>query len=246
MHSAVVVLQLLSSGVLPLRERLRVLLTVSDILKGQGEALNIDRKAFYTHLYQSLLLTPFAPLYEHGAHGGSSSSWDNGSSGRPLANGLSHSAMSDDVDEFQDQAAAVAAMQTMQAATTGAAVSASSSSTAGAVGASSHSYEQPTAVLLVRCLEQMLLGVKHADMGRLAAFNKRMSMMLLQVRVYGVIQGSGGVCACTTKCDRLFAACMTAMLAEVQACKLVCVSLLIHPFVVITRRVGGMCDFQGW
>jgi hypothetical protein len=34
-------------------------------------------------------------------------------------------------------------------------------------------------VLLLRCLEQQLLGVKQTDMGRLAAFAKRLAQLLL-------------------------------------------------------------------
>lgn len=44
--------QLLRSPGLPLLERLRVLLTASDILRGQGEALNVDRREAHTRLYQ--------------------------------------------------------------------------------------------------------------------------------------------------------------------------------------------------
>jgi len=44
--------QLLKSPGLPLLERLRVLLTASDILRGQGEALNVDRRESHTRLYQ--------------------------------------------------------------------------------------------------------------------------------------------------------------------------------------------------
>ncbi|KAG1668841.1 hypothetical protein FOA52_004936 [Chlamydomonas sp. UWO 241] len=56
--------QLLLSPNLPLVERLRLLLTASDILKGQGEALTIDRRDFYVRLYDALLLVPFRTLAE--------------------------------------------------------------------------------------------------------------------------------------------------------------------------------------
>lgn len=48
--------QLLCSPALPLAERLRLLLTASDILRGQGEALTIDRRDFYIRLYDTLTL----------------------------------------------------------------------------------------------------------------------------------------------------------------------------------------------
>ncbi|KFM29310.1 Nucleolar complex protein 3-like protein [Auxenochlorella protothecoides] len=46
--------QLLASSALPAAERVRTLLTASRILSGQGEALNVDRGAFYQHLYRAL------------------------------------------------------------------------------------------------------------------------------------------------------------------------------------------------
>ncbi|GMH33808.1 hypothetical protein BSKO_01642 [Bryopsis sp. KO-2023] len=46
--------QLLASPALPCLERLCCLLTTSDILHGQGEALNVDRRDYYQQLYWSL------------------------------------------------------------------------------------------------------------------------------------------------------------------------------------------------
>lgn len=60
--------QLLRSPTLPLVERLRLLLTASDILRGQGEALTIDRRDFYVRLYEALALAPYRQLGE--AEGG--------------------------------------------------------------------------------------------------------------------------------------------------------------------------------
>ncbi len=62
--------QLLASGVLPLRQRLEILLTASAILRGQGEALNIDRRALYAQLYAAALLAPLMPLLDDGSGGG--------------------------------------------------------------------------------------------------------------------------------------------------------------------------------
>lgn len=61
-------MQLLRSPTLPLVERLRLLLTASDILRGQGEALTIDRRDFYVRLYEALALAPYRQLGE--AEGG--------------------------------------------------------------------------------------------------------------------------------------------------------------------------------
>ncbi len=43
--------QLLAAHALPLAERLRCLLTATELLRGQGEALTIDRRDFYVRLY---------------------------------------------------------------------------------------------------------------------------------------------------------------------------------------------------
>jgi nucleolar complex protein 3 len=43
--------QLLGAQALPLAERLRCLLTATELLRGQGEALTIDRRDFYVRLY---------------------------------------------------------------------------------------------------------------------------------------------------------------------------------------------------
>jgi hypothetical protein len=43
-------------------ERVRVLLSASTILRGQGEALNIDRRQLYTQLYAALLALPMRGL----------------------------------------------------------------------------------------------------------------------------------------------------------------------------------------
>jgi nucleolar complex protein 3 len=53
---------LLRSPALPLEDRFRLLLTASDILRGQGEALTIDRKDFYIKLYEAIGLVPYRQL----------------------------------------------------------------------------------------------------------------------------------------------------------------------------------------
>ncbi|KAA6426215.1 MAG: hypothetical protein FRX49_04067, partial [Trebouxia sp. A1-2] len=56
--------QIMHMTALPLQQRLRTLLTASDILKGQGEALNIDRRDLYARLYAcipELALLPLQP-----------------------------------------------------------------------------------------------------------------------------------------------------------------------------------------
>lgn len=47
--------QMLRFPALPLYERLRCLLSAADILKGQGEALSVDRRDFHALLYDALL-----------------------------------------------------------------------------------------------------------------------------------------------------------------------------------------------
>jgi nucleolar complex protein 3 len=56
--------ELLGSSALPPAQRLRCLLTASEILRGQGESLTIDRKIFYNHLYSALNQVAMTPLIE--------------------------------------------------------------------------------------------------------------------------------------------------------------------------------------
>ena len=56
--------ELLASPALPPAQRLRCLLTASEILRGQGESLTIDRKTFYNHLYSALNQVALTPLTE--------------------------------------------------------------------------------------------------------------------------------------------------------------------------------------
>ena len=45
-------------------DRLRLLLTASEILRGQGEALNVDRRDFYVQLYEVLGRVPYRQVSE--------------------------------------------------------------------------------------------------------------------------------------------------------------------------------------
>lgn len=54
--------QLLSAAAVPLRARLRCLLTVAEIVRAQGDALNVDRRAFYVQLHDALAVCPLEQL----------------------------------------------------------------------------------------------------------------------------------------------------------------------------------------
>ncbi|KAF8055732.1 noc3l [Scenedesmus sp. PABB004] len=152
--------ELLAAGALPARERLGVLLAALDTLKGQGEALAIDRRAFYNQLYHTLLLAPLGVLFEPHEGGGQQQQAGGGGGGGGGGSGGG----GDDGDDAEDAAALAAAR-------------------VGALGWEALDGERrdvvPTSVLLLRALEQQLLGVKQADMGRLAAFAKRLAGLLL-------------------------------------------------------------------
>jgi hypothetical protein len=180
------VLQLLAAGALPLRERLGVLLAALDILKGQGEALTIDRRAFYNQLYQALLLVPLQLLHETGdipAKLASKLAGHLAGNGAAAANGAV------DEDEQWADREDLQALQAVRASLLGLEVAAAEQQqqqqqqqqkgAAGSVGTSSSRDVAPTPVLLLRCLEQQLLGVKQTDMGRLAAFAKRLAQLML-------------------------------------------------------------------
>lgn len=54
--------QLLASSALPLGLRLRCLLSTVDILQAQGDALNVDRRQIYMHLYGALAECPLEDI----------------------------------------------------------------------------------------------------------------------------------------------------------------------------------------
>jgi hypothetical protein len=182
-----VLVQLLAAGALPLRERLGVLLAALDILKGQCDALTIDRRAFYNQLYQALLLVPLQLLHEAGdipAKLAGKLAGHLAVNGAAAANGPVNEeeqwADREDLQALQAVRASLlglevtAAEQQQQQQQKGAAGSVSTS------GSSSSRDVAPTPVLLLRCLEQQLLGVKQTDMGRLAAFLRESSYMWVQ------------------------------------------------------------------
>jgi hypothetical protein len=172
---------------MPVRERLCVLLAALDILQGQGEALTIDRRAFYNQLYLTLLLVPQQVLYE-GAGGTSSRRQQQ----QPDAETGSQ--------EESEQELLQEASRAMQAArisqqgweavagnTAGASAAATQPPPSASAGRRHGHHQQlqqpqadaPTSVLLLRCLEQQLLRVKQTDMARLAAFAKRLVGLML-------------------------------------------------------------------
>lgn len=56
--------ELISSQALPPCIQLRCLLAAANILRGQGEALNVDRREFYINLYASIFTAAIEPLHE--------------------------------------------------------------------------------------------------------------------------------------------------------------------------------------
>lgn len=58
--------QLLASRSMPLALRMRCLLSTVDILQAQGDALNVDRKQIYMHLYSALAECPMESVSEAG------------------------------------------------------------------------------------------------------------------------------------------------------------------------------------
>lgn len=56
--------QLLGRGALPLGLRMRCLLSTVDILSAQGDALNIDRRQIYMHLYGAIAEAPMEHIVE--------------------------------------------------------------------------------------------------------------------------------------------------------------------------------------
>ena len=61
--------QLLACVALPLRVRLRCLLTVAEIMRAQGDALNVDRRAFFVQLHEVLTVCPLRALDDERSRG---------------------------------------------------------------------------------------------------------------------------------------------------------------------------------
>eukprot|EP00879_Flechtneria_rotunda_P013689 GHRR01014299.1.p1 GENE.GHRR01014299.1~~GHRR01014299.1.p1 ORF type:complete len:467 (+),score=188.05 GHRR01014299.1:1895-3295(+) len=172
--------QLLASGALPVRERLGVLLAALEILKGQGEALTIDRRAFYSQLYQTLLLVPIHLLFE-GAPGSRTqgsvppaAAEQNGASSLVAQQGGLLPTAEDDTEDLQAMEAVLINIQGWEERPAD-----GNSAHSSNVASSSGWQNIPTPVLLLRCLEQQLLGVKQTDISRLAAFAKRLAEIML-------------------------------------------------------------------
>jgi nucleolar complex protein 3 len=197
--------QLLASGALPLRQRLQIILTAAAILRGQGEALNIDRRTFYTQLYTAALLAPMMPLVEDAdsqQQGQQQQQQQQGKQqgkqqlGQPPLNGKRRQREGEG-EEGEDAAAALA--EDLAAIAAAGALTGGDPSASGAAallrqlqqpaaeaapgrGGAGPRGPEPTAVLLVRAMDQLLLGVKQTDAARLAAFTKRLVALMLQVR----------------------------------------------------------------
>ncbi|GLC45484.1 hypothetical protein PLESTB_000319100 [Pleodorina starrii] len=155
--------QLLSAPALPLPERLRLLATTATLLRGQGEALNVDRRELYVQLYDTLLQVPLHTLLSDEA---------------PPANKNQqpqpHPQDEEDEDD-DDDGDVVMAAACEQAAD---AAAAPPPPTRGSVDAAAAAGGQPApsvSVLLAGVLEALLCEPKMADMQRVAAFVKRMA-----------------------------------------------------------------------
>ncbi|KAG2485768.1 hypothetical protein HYH03_015482 [Edaphochlamys debaryana] len=156
-------MDLLSGPGLPLNERLRLLATIAALLKGQGEALNVDRRELYVQLYDILLQVPLhsllsndpAPIQPNGA----------------AANDQPPTA-ADDEDDEADDAADFAAAAACQAA------DADSASAPPPPGQDS-SATPSAAACLAGVLEALLVDPRQPDMQRAAAFTKRMASAAL-------------------------------------------------------------------
>ncbi|GIL50260.1 hypothetical protein Vafri_6478 [Volvox africanus] len=167
---------LLAAPGLPLPERLRVLATMAALLRGQGEALNVDRRGLYVQLYDTLLQVPFHSLLtDEGANQQQRSKQNGG--------GVPAGHKNDDDEDSDTEIAAAAACDRAadaaaappppQAAAVAAEATADDGETHGSLAAPS------VAVLLSRVLEALLCEPKMADMQRTAAFVKRMAGVAL-------------------------------------------------------------------
>ncbi|GLI63195.1 hypothetical protein VaNZ11_006093 [Volvox africanus] len=162
---------LLAAPGLPLPERLRVLATMAALLRGQGEALNVDRRDLYVQLYDILLQVPFHSLLTD----------EGGNQQRSQKNAADHNNDDDEDSDTEIAAAAAcdraadvaAAPPPPQAAAVAAEATAHDGETHGSLAAPS------VAALLSRILEALLCEPKMTDVQRTAAFVKRMAGVAL-------------------------------------------------------------------
>ncbi|EFJ44448.1 hypothetical protein VOLCADRAFT_121316 [Volvox carteri f. nagariensis] len=185
--------ELLAAPALPLPERLRLLATQAALLRGQGEALNVDRRELYVQLYDTLLQVPFHSLVTDDATNRQAqhAKQDPPNSVPPAAdkatsNGIVAGAGDEEGEDDNDEdiVTAAACDQAVEAA----AAPPPPPSQAGTLAVAADSQDQlsfssssapSVAVLLAGVLESLLCEPKMADMQRTAAFVKRMASTAL-------------------------------------------------------------------
>ncbi|MEW5302585.1 MAG: hypothetical protein WDW36_005354 [Sanguina aurantia] len=183
--------QMLRFPALPLYERLRCLLSAADILKGQGEALSVDRRDFHALLYDALLQVPQHGLLELGG--------PDHDSATPMDTeaGSSHPEESDDEDDFALVVAHGNFGRGQDAGADAAAARDGGASSGGGGGGGGNLGEETLAVLLGLVCSSMLVEPKMTDMGRLAAFVKRMLGVAMQYDPGCHDPGEAGALGCT-------------------------------------------------
>lgn len=140
-----------------------------------------------------MLLVPLQVLYEgtESAAAAAAPAAVNGFAAG-IASAVAAAAAVDDAEELDAENRQ--AMQAARASIYGLEATAGQQHQQQATGSSSNSSSRdvvPTAVLLLRCLEQQLLGVKQTDMGRLAAYTKRLAQLMLAA---GPSEALGSAC----------------------------------------------------
>ncbi|KAG2451742.1 hypothetical protein HYH02_003522 [Chlamydomonas schloesseri] len=179
--------QLLAAPTLPLPERLRLLATTAAVLRGQGEALNVDRRDLYVQLYDTLLQVPLYPLLADDVLLSSSGPNNNHSQGQ---DGDAEVQEEEEEDEEAADAREFGLAAACEAAAAAAADAAAAAAAAAAGASEGHrsrrlpvgfgAAARSQAGLLAGVLEALLCEPKMADMQRAAAFVKRLAGAALQ------------------------------------------------------------------
>lgn len=137
--------QLQGCSVLPLVLRMRCLLTTVDILQAQNDALNVDRRRMYAHLYNMLSVCTLQPIRDD----------------------------EDGVED--DDITAVNGSDQREVTNVGKGGSAQSKrDTTSECGGSSDDWQSSCSVLVAKATMQLLAALKPGDAARLAAFVKRL------------------------------------------------------------------------
>lgn len=150
--------QLLTCKALPLKTRLRCLLSIVEIIHEQGDTLAVDRRTFYIHLYSALFFAPLSQPLPTPADDAPASA------DAPVVSDT-------DLEALRESRGDAAPAVTSSGKGPG--NDAKLDGKGAGKGEDCEGGEESVSVLLIKTAHAMLLDLKVGDAGRVAAFAKR-------------------------------------------------------------------------